>query len=163
MTALVHFGPASTRARVHALELRARSTLESGVTLPEDSAILPPSFEINVFHVEHTPIQEPAAFAGTSFDQLMHTRLHDVDRQCGSKRRSTGRQIAVQFLLQPPALQCHTRARHALALPNLPEHAESVAPALDEFADLSRAERAAAAEQVNALQNARLAGAVRAE
>jgi hypothetical protein len=145
------------------LELAARGTFERRVSLAQDPPIQPPSVEVSVFHVEHTPVEESAALARSALDQLMDAGLDDVHRQNRGKLGCTDRRISIYLLLQPPGIECHADPHGPLRRLDLAVDAEAGRPGPYELPNLSRTKGAPSTEQVDAFEGARFPGAVRPE
>ena len=100
-----------------------------------------------MFHVEHTPIQEPPPFTGTAFDEAMDARIYGVHGQDRRERRHAGCVVAIDLLLEmAAAIRDAEPLRDAILAAHDTEHRKAFAASSDESPDLARPKRSAAAE-----------------
>jgi hypothetical protein len=53
---------------------------QRGVPLPKRTLVPPPMIHERWFHVEHTPINEPASLLRSTLDESMHLRINGLHR-----------------------------------------------------------------------------------
>ncbi len=103
-----------------------------------------------MFHVEHSPIEEPASFAGPAFDEPMAIRPYRLDREDFRHGRSAG-WSAIDPSLEPPVGERHAESPQADPVVHIPVNRQTRLTVLDQRPSLSCPERPPTTEQEHGL------------
>lgn len=107
-----------------------------------------------MFHVEHAPVEEPAALARPPFHQGVDAGVNGMHGKQRCQLRHTCRWLAVNFLLEASGAISDAKSSGAALRDDLAEDRKPIAPVLDETPDLSRAKRSPAAQNENSFEQA---------
>src|SRR5690606_10620512 len=94
---------------------RTDARFQRGISLPENTSVPLPDLEIRVFHVEHAPVDEPAALARPTFHQAVDARVDHVDAEDSSDVRDRDASLAVDAVLEPPRIDLRADSLDPLA------------------------------------------------
>src|SRR5690606_14305681 len=122
-----------------------------------------PSGQVVMFHVEHAPVHEAAALAGSALDQPMNAGVDDVDSKAPSDLRHGRRRLTVDAIVDAGGGELHADPPVHVILAMLDVNRQAIAAVLHQAPGLPRPERSAAPDQEEGLQQARLSSTVRAE
>ena len=114
-----------------------------------------------MFHVERTPIEKPSPLARPALNELMAARLNHMDRQQRGQLDTVCSALAIDSPLETTVLECDTDAPQPQHRRDFGEYRQPGRAMADKPAYVARAERSSPAQEMDGLEEARLAGPVR--
>src|ERR1700677_1509837 len=131
--------------------------LQGRIALFEDLLITLPVSHEGLLHVEHTPIQETPAAARAFLNEAMHLGIDNLNRQEQCQLGQGGGLIPVDLRADPLSRTFDSHGHAPVRRTPRAEDNESFGPMATEMLQTPRAKGAAAAQDINGLEQAGLA------
>ena len=158
---LVHALPGGAELGVPcSQELLVAARSKDGIALLERALIATPHAEELVFHVKHTPVEQPAAARGSFLDEAMNARVDHLDGKNLCNLRDPGDPLAGEIRARALPAVLNTGDQLAATGPDPTNDPKEIGSRGQQLLALVRSERPPVREEVDRLEQARLTRAV---